>query len=1174
MMARPETDQPTRRDKRIAGREPDRVEVTQVLSQDVVLGTPVVVDIARHTPVLAFHNPGETAGSDSDGHQALVFCPRQGPVPDIRHVARALGTATGWRVSRPFESWLQEQAKQPGWSFKDLTVSVRSENGARTVVAHFCVVSPSQYGKPAAQVFSSELSHDGTQWADPVVSVPPPPETPQGAFDTIDTTYTAAGKPVVYAVRNAPGGVWLKSDAFDVVSGFFGQVPDGPTVAVALRDTYVVIAAVVSGGLSALFQEGNDSGGNVQTAELPFQPKQVIGGFVMGQEAVFLVTDSDGGLWTAVCDGQWIKAGRRLHAKGTVRVDSHPTAQGGRDIYVVDTDRTCWVYRLTSEGSSAGVPLQKDLAAVATPPSPLETSTVFLAEAGTETGDETKNELRLDVQDSATGLWRRVHVHDPAEGVKDVTRYRLEATVYDRCGAPMPRHTVTLARASDSSEGEITVGGQVTEITDKPTPLVTDAFGKVTIAVTPNRLTAPNLVLKVDGLKDGIPLRPAQDTQDYLQGTKKKRLNLTNPAGALPDFEGKALAEAKVPGQGGRPTAKPLAPLAQEHPTLVAKPAALVMRKLAAYWFEPASDASPGFHLSVTRADDGIPRLDVRELTAEEAKVSPDDSWEQNRIATGDLVEGLHNGTVELRQLTFDATSGWITLGAEIYGIYKEFKASLKKTIEAIWKVIGKIFDLIGAALAKVVDWLKAWFDFPAIWNTKKAFEQSVDTMLGEAEKAVAEVGKLTAGWFMQQEKDVEKSFQDAQDKLGAKTAGSVGTWPGKGKQGTPVTGAARLADLGGGNAHLNWFQDRAIGTGADFAGNDEEIIDDDAWKSCADKLGTAGDKFVTGVKELLDGFARLISKPGDLQAQTLATLLDAFKNLALAALDFGDGVAQALAVVVSKALAKLKTSLNAARDPGLLSRLWRWIAEMAGDKDAPLTVSGVVCLLGALPVTLIYRLIKGNGAQPFPPKTPAPAQAAARRPATYFTSDTLLVAAILQTVQVVPCAISDFGAWVKAKGEELPYLGTLALVANMLLSMVVMELGFEASGRDAWFWAGLLILVLGAGTAVMVAVANKARIARLLDRLVKAGDPIPIALTFKGVIWDLRLALLEIGKGKDADYTTGRIFLAVPPAATAMTHQRLLQAPDAGELVFAAKELINVAFIVVGGALLIKHYS
>ncbi|MFF2119898.1 hypothetical protein ACFVXH_21460 [Kitasatospora sp. NPDC058184] len=1164
---------PSETDRRLRSRTADRVEVTQVLSQDVVLGGPVIVDTARRKPVLAFHNPGEKAGSDSDGHQALVFSPRSGPVPDIRHVARALGTPTGWRVTSPFEDWLQEQAKQPGWVFRDLTVTVTPGNGSRRVVAEFLFGSTDPQDL-VSQVFTVELSQDGTQWAEPV-----PLDTtglPQRNYETVDTTYTTQGDPVTYAVPTGASGLWIRSkDQGDAYLPTSTPGPNGVPVAAALSGSEVVLASVDSGTVIAS-RATLSTTFSVQTDPLPFQAKQVVTGFATGEGATFLVSDSADGLWTVLYEGDTLKPGQKLHDKGTVRVDSHPTADGGRAVYVVDTDHVCWIHRLPAQGAALpGIPLQKDVVAVATPPSPLETSTVFLVEAGTEPGDETKNELRLDVQDSATGLWRRVHVHDPAAGVKEVKRYRLEATLLDQFGAPMPGQHVTLARAPGNTSGEVAFDGQVTDITDQPTPLKTDLFGRITLTFTPTGLSAPDLILKVPGIDD-IALRPSRDTEDYLRGTKNKKLNLTNPAGPLPDFGSGALAGAKVPGQAGHPTHDSLAPWAAKS-KLIAVPAAKAITAMAGYKADPMSQDVRSFRLSVQEGN-GAPELVYEEPNEPEV---PDDSWEGSPIAFGDLHAGLHSGAITPVSITFDTKNGILAVIARIGTELKTFWTSAKKAIEAVWGFIGSIFNVIGSKLLNVVDWLAAWFDFPAIWRTKKVFEDSVLHMLDKTEAAVAEVGKLADGYLKEQKDSVRKTFDGARAKLGDTTVGSFDTWSGKGKQDVPVIGDAKLADLGGGNAHLNWFQDKAAGMSVASQAGDKEIVDDDAWNACAPTLKQAGGEFVNGVSDLLEGFTKLAANPQDLKASTLAKLLESFEQLALAALDFGDVLVHAMVDLVSKAVGKLKTALTAERDAGILGKLWKWIAKQAGDPDAPLTVNGAVCLLGALPVTLVYRLIKGKGAEPFPEKsTPLKALrhgSAPRDTLTPTDKTWLLVAAILQTMQFAFYAAGDLLAYESAQGLDWPYLGPLVQVANLLFTLVVFDIATTVlKTTPAPGWAIALVATLFALAFAVLAVVYRTAFKGWLSKLADAGDPIPVLLMLKGCFWNLRGAVARIvdGTTEDADEGAAQVLLAISPATALLNNRIMLKEPDSGFVIATVKAGLDTFFTVLGGVLLCRHYD
>ncbi|MGW1176032.1 hypothetical protein ACWD4P_20235 [Kitasatospora sp. NPDC002543] len=1150
-------------------RTADHVDVTQVLSQDVVLGGPVVVDTARRKPVLAFHDPGEKASSDSDGHQALVFCPRKGPVPDIRHVARALGTPTGWSVTSPFEAWLQEQAKRTGWVFNDLTVTLVPEDRAHKVTAQISVKYTDVGVWPNGQLFISELLPDGT-WTTPS------PDGPEQAliYETIDTTYTPRGNPVTYNGHTPSVHVEIRGTSSGDTR--LGNLPVDDVAVVMLSETdFVVLGVVEKDGLIAARNGQQEE--DVSIDPLPSKARHVIGGYAVAGGAVFLVTDAAGALWTLLYDdaARIMTVHEKLNAGNIVRASFHPAADGGHTVYAIDDRKVCWIHRLPAQGAALpGTPLQADVVAAATPPSPLETATVFLVEAGTESGDETKNELRLDVQDSTTGLWRRVHVHDPAAGVKEVTRYRVEATVLDRSGAPVAGQPVTLSRAPGDTEGEVAVDGQIVEVTDRPTPLKTDLFGRVTLAVTPTGLSAPDLVLRVEGLQD-VLLRPSRDTEDYLRGTKNLKYNLTNPAGPLPDFGGGTLAGAKVPGPAGRPGQDALAPEAAKSKK-TAQEAADAIKAMAETKAGSASRNAFGFRLSVTLVD-GTPQVDYVELQEPETL---DDSWEKSPIVFGDVHAGLQTGAITEMSITFSWKDKFAKLWAKFKDGIKQLVTLGKDAIQAILGFIGSVFKMIGAKLGDVVGWLTAWFDFPAIWNTKKVFESSVLTMLDKAQAAVKEAGNLADDYLRKQKDSVRKSFKDARAKLGDKTVGSYDDLPGKGEQGTLVVGDAKLSDLNGGNAHLNWFQDKAAVMTIPPRDTDKDIVDNTTWDTCAPLLKKAGEEFVTGVRKLLQAFTDLAAKPQDLKATTLAALLESFEQLALAALDFGDAVLHAVVDLVSKAIDKLKTALTAPREVPVIGTLWKWIAKQAGEPDAPLTVNGALCFLGALPVTLIYRLIKGKGAEPFPKKNALlQAQARGAVPKTLTPTDKtwLLVAAILQTVQFAFYAVGDLLAYESAQGLDWPYLGPLVQVANLLFTLVVFDIGTTVLAESMTpGWVIALVATLFALAFAVLAVVYRSAAKAWLTKLADAGDPVPVLLMLKGCFWDLYRSLARIvdGTTEDGDEAAARVLLAISPATALLNNRIMLKEPDSGFVIATVKAGVDTFFTILGGVMLCRHYD
>jgi hypothetical protein len=71
-----------------------------------------------------------------------------------------------------------------------------------------------------------------------------------------------------------------------------------------------------------------------------------------------------------------------------------------------------------------------------------------------------------------------------------------------------------------------------------------------------------------------------------------------------------------------------------------------------------------------------------------------------------------------------------------------------------------------------VIDWLKALFDFGAIWRTKMAFEEALLQLPDHLLVAIKSLEKAGDQWFANQKKSVDQYFDELKRRYEGKSLG------------------------------------------------------------------------------------------------------------------------------------------------------------------------------------------------------------------------------------------------------------------------------------------------------------------------------------------------------------------------------------------------------------------
>ncbi|RLU83663.1 hypothetical protein CTZ27_28685 [Streptomyces griseocarneus] len=1162
---------------------PLKVQVSEVLSQDVITAAGVHVDRTSSSPLAVFRNPHREGAP----HEALVVSAVEGGKV-LLHVAPTPGTSTGWDAVKLFD------AHQPT---EVAVITGKDGKGAPFVECFFL---------SGGSAYRSVLHADGT-WSGPH-AVDSPKE---GGLKGLKVSYAASEHHELYPLVSAgtaenagwvlapgrPHAVWTRLD-------------DNAQIT-RVGSRHWVSAAAVDGQLHVNYGDlGKASERWAQPVPGYPQVSRVVGAFGDPWRATFVVLHADGTLHMWHCGPQGQPG--TPHAIGglTFRTAvAHLCAKGKNDpvrwdVYGIDDKNTLWAMRQdpVRPVDDGGVmrwlpptPLDKGIDGVAASVEPVAAPTLF------SYGKNDKG-LRLETQDPVTSMWREQDVHVFHTQAYEVTHYRVEVSVTDAGGAPAANLPVRLRPAEHASACTVLYRNAELRIPREGVALTTDACGKVSFAVAPDGLGASLLELTSEHLDKPVPVQPGHAVHTYLSG--KGKLRDTDPDGALPPFDegGKLLMQAKARGSDDKGS---LAPRARDEES-VASVAAQAIRKTAlvglggklpgnavGVMFSMPRQAGPGSRAATVPGTCVLLR-DQRELDAALAELRGTgegeegtvynwftDRWNDVKHVYNEAVEGVKKMAEEARQklkqlggdLLRAAKNGLIKISkAVLNGLHElsEIEIQIENAIvkgiktalhglEQAAHFVANVFHQIEAFVEKVIAWLKALFDLKAIWNTKRALEQAIRKAPLSVKQATEAGRKKATGWLQNEKGSVLSSLDAMIREYSGKKISQVSAPRG----GSSMSKVPQSHFTG--NAHHNWLMDKLLVTSSTasdcllqlslpaYESADAEKL----MQRAGEKMADSGKELVAGVEKLAPAVLGLFNSPDGVSGSELAKVLDGTKSIVAAAFDTGTAVVDAGAGLVELAMEGLGKILDTEFNAPVVRALYQWLAKLSGnsDDDKP-TVAGVLALVAAVPVTLIYKLAEGVDQQPFP-KGKLPADGEFSIP--QYRACTL-ASGILTAVQALPMCVIDF------QGAKTP---TWLSLLNVLWSAAAIMLacqGWIFSQIDRWppeacaFVGGLV------GAGIGLAFIYLAELGQAWDTWIKPW--VALAMTVAGVCALGNVVRLVAQKSIDGYHTVAQSLLAFPNLFAFLNHTSIRQGPEE-PLVAAVRMGIDIGGNVPGGIMI-----
>jgi hypothetical protein len=1093
--------------------QPFHASWKSVMSQDLVGTTNILVDSTSSSPVAVYVNPS------SGDAEALVISNVGDAGRQICHVGRDLATDGGWTLTPLFG----------GMAATEVAAGTAYPGSSSAAVYGF-------FQGDSGMNFT-QLQADGSTWSSPQ-------PISGGESENLRVAYSPAGRVVLYG----------NDDSGNLVTAYQEQI-GGPFVATVCQmkgalsqgdfqlcmtdESTWSLAANVSGQpyLFTGVLGATEFSAMEQVTQFQGTLQQIVLGYWSDVQntLMYLLVDNDHALhvWASNAASS-VAVAQPIPNSSVVSATGHVGTDGSLNVYSIDKEQGLWVLHQSSRNpwNDDGTPnwapyiaIDREVAAVVGDANPADVPALFALDAADFS-------LRFHAQDPLTSMWMSGAVLQSSAQSFEVVRFRTEINLIDDNGNPLPHQPVTVSVVEGASATELWVAGKIYPVNSQTeVQLATDATGKLTIAVlTTAGMVTPGLVLNASGLAQPVTIYPSGPVHTYLSG--QGTLNPTNPGGALPEFdaEGTTLTNATVDG-------KPLAPGAQGNSTLAGTAASAIQNTAMVGLGTPPSgvvgyagsfNGRSGAEFKVFHSSEELQAHLALVRGGAEGELGS--FWDDIADFFGDVWEGIKNGIIAISKFVVDVTTKIANFTLQIgQQIAQGINLALKGLEQAAHFIAG-VFAAVAAAIEKVIDWLKALFDFAAIWRTKMALEQALlaaPTYISQ----LCQLGEKAAdGWFAKQKDHVDAAFAALEERYAGQSFAGQQNWqqPGSGPGTQPVAGGASPSDFTN-NVHHNWLQDKVSSYSPEDNGVGPDNSLQDPWINFTTHVQESAGDFRDALVDFSKAVSTSIQDPKSFGTVGIPYLLESADKLVDALLMLCDAIVDAFMTIASMAMDSLETLINTELDLGFLNTLWAWVADAAGyPDDSKLTMAALICLMAAFPCTVIYKLIDGVDNEPFPNgQFPIGQQfeLMAGGPALGIAMPygCLLSSAILQIIYVVPAAIAD------TLGNDAPWWITAITIG---FSIAIWALAHGYPDLSALEWVGVAVVaanLLWIAPVIYFVVESVA--AAFLQKVKENfGDIADVMTTVYGVLKFIIAAVLDFVTTVNPAQAVANILLPLPP--------------------------------------------
>lgn len=939
-------------------RTPTTITYDSVLSQDFVTSDQVIVDGSRAGQVAVFRNPHKGGAVE-----ALVVTRDS----ELWYLAHDPGSLTGWSLTRPFGD------SNPTYVFE--VIAFTTTWGA---VDTFFVTTGGHFSH-------SYIDATTGQWTKPTVVAGAPLSLSQLGVTFTPGATASSGALAVYAL--APKGKFFlyRGVAGSWAAGSWDLGGSATSWKVTLHDAsswmLIMVAAedftvkntgfiglfgdkVKNGQIAWCWGQISDKGltdvslkiDDVHETDRIFSATMHTAGsgammllFLGGDHA----TNTPGPISAMLNPGTVAQNYGTLAGPTFVDATVATSSRATVDIFAIDADMNLFAIRQIGldpqnmsagygDGQTFGPILQIDARIRRMYPglSPGDAPTLIAVD-----GDI--GALHLYVEDPNTHLWLVIPIRLPSSSSVELTRFRTEINVYDQNGQLMPAATLELAA---SSAVDIEYNGQFQVVdSSRHLTVMTNTLGKATFSSLATSLAAPAFTIAAAGLPTQAPHSPSSPVNAYLAGN-----------GALygkPAFNADAVKQIAPSSQVDAATAhsaiQKVAQMGQQGPTL----RALADSPTPVHVFATVSGQAT-FRACATRAEaDAFVRTSL----------GATNFWGNVWDSAGDVWRAIGRGMHKVTCVVVDATRSVVQMVVRIGDSLVQLADLVIQSVEDAMHALAGVLSWIGAELEKAIDWLKNLFDFKAIWNTKEALKTRVlglsGYVKGQAQEWGDQIGQAISHWKASVDANFARAASDS------RAMKQLDGWPGMGKPPSAtksLAGSATPNDIAG-NTSANWMLEK-VSSNVPGEINGVSEPDGEPFHNFIQSVLAVYHDVLSIFDTLFQGLVKLlnVNNVDSFEDIAVGTLLQLLKESADAAFDIANSFIQGILGLLAFAMDSLATLLTTSLDLGFLNRVYGWIARAAGGSPE-MTLVDLVALVAAFPVTIVYKLIEGVDAEPFP---------------------------------------------------------------------------------------------------------------------------------------------------------------------------------------------------------------
>ena len=307
-------------------------------------------------------------------------------------------------------------------------------------------------------------------------------------------------------------------------------------------------------------------------------------------------------------------------------------------------------------------------------------------------------------------------------------------------------------------------------------------------------------------------------------------------------------------------------------------------------------------------------------------------------------------------------------------GVLKVFKAIIK-VLEDVFPFLGSFFKMLEKLIDDVVEALSVLFHFGEIIKTHNYIREQVNTLLDQAESAIANQVKPAVDNFFQSGETAVKNAFDAliakiePNKQGSNLKGAGATahsafsaGPGQYGNSSGTSHAVQCSyglqklksNAGAGKVVTTPTSGAGAAIGAGFSALDDTISD--LWTTFTQQISNNAtlNASISGLNTSAGQLFQSNSASSFFQ-NLLVTLLELLETLIEGALVVANAFVDLLLNAIGDIIASVKTFLNTPIDIPFISWLYQTIF------GEPLTLLNAICLVAAIPITVLYRVIEGR---------------------------------------------------------------------------------------------------------------------------------------------------------------------------------------------------------------------